>query len=256
MCLSLASPGLADPVSLGRLMRLDELVGVMREEGLAFGAELGQDMLPSGGGAVWAARVSRLYEVAPMQMVVSQQFAAALSAEHLPPAEAFFASSLAQRIIDGELAARRAFLVPETEEAARKATQDLTPARKQALSEFIEMNGLIENNVTGGMTSQFKFYQGLVDGGMLEMSYDDILAEAWAAEEGLRQDTQAWILAFLMLAYEDLSIEEIAAYTAFSETDAGRAVNHAIFSAFDRMYADLSYGLGLAIADLAQDQEL
>lgn len=255
-CLCLVRPVVADQADLHRLMRLDELVSVMREEGLAFGAELGQDMLPSGGGAVWAARVSRLYDVAKMRMVVSQEFAAALSVDHSPKAETFFGSALAQRIIDGELAARRAFLVPEIEEAARAATRDLDPTRKQALGSFIDTNDLIDDNVSGGMTSQYRFYQGLVDGGMLEMSDDDILAEAWAAEEELRQDTQDWLLAFLMLAYEDLTVEEIALYTAFSATEAGRAINHAIFTAFDRMYADLSYGLGLAIADLAQDQDL
>ena len=59
--------GIADDVTgvarLMQLLRMEETVEVMRLEGLKFGHDLGQDMLPGGGGTVWATQVERLYDV-------------------------------------------------------------------------------------------------------------------------------------------------------------------------------------------------
>jgi hypothetical protein len=41
-----------------------------------------------------------------------------------------------------------------------------------------------------------------------------------------------------------------------SRTDAGRALNRALFAGFNKMYDDISYALGMAVAREMQVQEL
>ena len=50
--------------------------------------------------------------------------------------------------------------------------------------------------------------------------------------------------------------EELKTLTDFAATPEGQALNRALFQGFDRMYAQLSLGLGLAIASLGQYEEL
>jgi len=51
-----------------------------------------------------------------------------------------------------------------------------------------------------------------------------------------------------MMAYQPLDDDAMDAYIAFSETPSGRALNAALFEGFERMYRDISFGLGLAAA--------
>jgi hypothetical protein len=256
LLVAFAIPASADPVRLGKLLRMDDFVAIMREEGLKFGAELGEGMLPSGGGALWAARVSRLYDLEVLRRAVGEVFQTTMDPAHSPEAVNFFGSDLGQRLIAGELEARRAILDPDVDEAAQVAAETLPAERAKVLQDFIAVNELVEYNVVGGMTAQVRFYQGLAQGGQLDLSEEDIMAEVWSMEEELRSETHRWLMGYLMLSFEDLNDADITAYTDFSRTAAGRAVNRAIFQAYDRMYADLSLALGLAIADMSMAEQL
>ena len=87
-------------------------------------------------------------------------------------------------------------------------------------------------------------------------SLKDILADVWGQEEEIRTDTREWVFAFSLMAYQPLSDAELRAYVDLSATQAGRALNQALFDGFDRMYADIAYGLGLAAAQALEGEDL
>ena len=53
-----------------------------------------------------------------------------------------------------------------------------------------------------------------------------------------------------------LSDEEMAAYIAFARTEAGQALNRALFDGFGAAYEDISYALGRTVAHNMLAEEL
>lgn len=238
---------------------LPELLEIMQREGQSFGGEIGADFLPGGGGEAWASIVARIYDADRMRAAVERGLATEIGAEDLPPLIGFFHSPAGQRIVAQEVRARRAFLEPGTEEAARDAWRlrgDEKRARVRLLEAYVDANDLVEFNVAGALTSNLRFYRGLVDGGAYEMSEDEMLADVWGQEEAVRADTHEWLMAYLLMAYAPLSDDDIEAYVALSKTPAGQALNRGLFAGFDAMYADLSYALGLAVAAQMKGEDL
>jgi hypothetical protein len=130
--------------------------------------------------------------------------------------------------------------------------------RMAMLERFIEVNDLVESNVSGALNSSYAYYRGMIDGGAFEgeMGEGDVLADVWSQEADVRADTEEWVYSFLALAYQPLPDAELSAYTAFSATPAGQDLNRAIFVAFDKMFVDISHALGLATARYMVGQEL
>ena len=64
----------------------------------------------------------------------------------------------------------------------------------------------------------------MVEGGALEMSEGEILADVWAQEEDTRADTEEWLYGFLLLAYQPLSDDQLDDYVALSASPEGRAL--------------------------------
>jgi hypothetical protein len=253
--------------ALMEVMGLDAIIAIMREEGLAYGDELGREMLAQGGGAAWDMLVDRIYDVDKMTMLVRRQFHRAFGDADPAPLIAFFESETGARIVELEVAARRAFMDATIEEAAREAFRrveaDLdAPSPRgidphlSAIEAYIEVNDLIGFNVMGAMNANMLFYRGLIEGGAMEMTDADIVADVWAQEEDTRAETREWIYAFLMLAYEPLDAAQIHAYADLSATAAGRAMNRALFESFDLMYGEVSRALGMAIAGQMLGEEL
>ena len=253
--------------ALMEVMGLDEIIAIMREEGLAYGEELGAEMLSGGGGATWNMLVDRIYDVDKMGLLVEQQFIASFGAADTDPLIAFFEGGTGGQIVALEIAARRAFMDAEVEEAAREAFRavesDLTADSPRAIDPhlsaieaYIEANDLIGFNVMGALNANMLFYRGLVEGGALEMTEAEIVSDVWAQEEDTRAETREWIYAFLMLAYEPLEPAQINAYADLSLTPSGRAMNRALFEAFDLMYGELSRALGVAVAGQMLGEEL
>ena len=58
------------------------------------------------------------------------------------------------------------------------------------------------------------------------------------------------------MAYQPLADEDLEAYIAFSETDAGKQMNSALFEAFDGLFVDVSRDLGRASSRFMLRQEL
>ena len=249
----------AQAEELATVLRIDEVVEVMRDEGLAHGEELDSDMLDGEGGQPFADRISRIYDTGTMAGAVLDALGAGMSAQHIEQSIGFFSTERGQRILALETAARVAMADPVVEEIARQTYGDLMHSadpRFDAVAEFIAVNDLLERNVSGALNSNYDFYRGLVDGGALKMSEAGILAEVWSDEDELREDTEGWLFAFLLMAYQPLSDEDMQAYTDFSVSPAGQSLNGALFDGFDVMYRSISYALGRAVAQSMATSDL
>ncbi|WP_323768443.1 DUF2059 domain-containing protein [Marinovum sp.] len=263
--LALAAPAWAQATratdALLDQLGLPQTVAVMRQEGLDYGAELALDMLPGGGGRSWTEVVQRIYDTDRMEATVRDGFATAWAEEDVPleGVTGFFASDAGQKVIRLEISAREAMTDPGVEEAARDAyrvSADESDPRLGLIGDFIEANDLIDANVVGAMNSSYEFYAGLVDGGAFEMSEEEILAVVWDSEADSRSDTREWLYAYMMLAYRPLEEAALRDYVELASSPQGRALNRALFAGFDRMYGEISYALGLALARQMTAQEL
>lgn len=268
------TPGRADQAAqeervttLMEMMGLDEIIAIMRDEGLAYGAELGSDMLSGGGGSTWDMLVDSIYDVDTMTSLVEQRFLASFGQADAAPLITFFEGKTGGQIVELEIAARRAFMDAAVEEAARESFRqvegDLAAQSPRsidphlsAIETYIEANDLIGFNVMGALNANLLFYRGLIEGGALEMSEAEVVSDVWAQEDDTRAETREWIYAFLMLAYEPLEPAQINAYADLSLTPSGRTMNRALFEAFDQMYGELSQALGFAVAGQMLGEEL
>jgi hypothetical protein len=163
-----------------------------------------------------------------------------------------------------ELTTREALLDKQLESAAQETWAQLqenplpAPTRRtQLLRDVVIANDLIETNIAAALNGNFAFYKGLAQAGALgDLSADDLLADVWAAEPEVRADMEEWLYPFLAMAYDPLTDDELQSYIDFARTDAGRALNGALFSAFDALGATQSFGMGLAAGRLMTGKDI
>ncbi len=252
------------PTDVTRLldaMRMNEMLGVMRDEGVAYAQGLEAEMFPGRGGALWDQMVGKIYDQERMQTVVARVFAEELSQSDLAPLIAFFGSETGLQVIDLEITARRAIMDEAVEEASHEkvlAMRDAADPRVDLLDDFIETNDLIESNVVGALNSNFAFYLGLAGSGAfpIEMSEDDMLADVWSQEPDIRAETVDWLYAYLALAYGPLEDTQVQGYIDVAASDAGQELNVALFEAFDVLYRQISRELGLAAGQLVVGEDI
>ncbi len=247
--------------SLFGAISLPETVKIMRREGQDYGQSLRDEMFPGSGGAGWAGEVDKIYDLGWMTGVVQEGMAKALEGKDIEPIIGFFRSDLGQRIIKLELSARRALFDKEIEAASRQKFRQMVrrhAPRVRLLEEFVVTNDLVEENVAGAMNSNFAFYRGLRDGKApgFDMTEDQMLEDIWGQEEQIRSDTADWVYGYVTMAYTPLKDRELRAYVEFSKTPAGRHLNQALFSAFDRMFVQISNKLGLAAARYMSGEDI
>lgn len=245
------------------IMKMDEIIAVMREEGMEYGRTLSSEMFPDKGGAQWDAIVALIYDPDTMRKRLDGALGQALAAAggDLEAIETFFGSAQGQEILRLEIEARRALLDTAVEEAAKLAWEDLKAeggARLDKLNRFAEVNDLIESNVMGAMNANLAFYRGLSESGAFpeEMTEDQMLSDVWGQEPDVRAETTDWLFPFLSMAYQPLSDDTLDAYIAFSETKAGQTMNAALFAAFDAVFTKISYDLGRAAAKQMQGEDI
>lgn len=250
-----------DFANLYDALALTEVLEMMREEGLEYGKDLEAELFPGRGGAVWDKMVRSLYRLEAMETRVKQVFAERLDNVNLDPLLTFFGSEQGARIVEMELAARRAMMDEAVEEAAEDRAavmrQEGDP-RVDLLDRMIAANDLVDQNVVGGMNANYAFYTGLADGdaSSIEATEDQILADVWSQETEIRADTLDWVYAFLTLAYQPLDDADLEAYIEISETNEGQVLNVALFEAFDAMYVDISRGLGRGAAQFMTGEDI
>ncbi|MCU4651888.1 hypothetical protein N8I71_03550 [Roseibacterium sp. SDUM158016] len=249
--LSERAPEIAEMIDA---MGLRDVIAIMANEGVAAATNLESSMFPGDGGAAWAAEVNRIHGEGRMIGLFEDAFPVdAMSAEEARTITEFFAAEPGASIALAEIAGRRAFLDPDTEELAREAFRQAVvdeDPRIELLTDFIQSNDLVERNVSGALNSNYAFYRGLLDGGAFQVEIPEelMLAEVWGQEPELRRETIEWLYSFQLSAYAGLEDSAIEAYTALSETPSGQALNAALFRAFDTLFDQLSYELGVAAA--------
>ncbi|MGH1414593.1 MAG: DUF2059 domain-containing protein [Pelagimonas sp.] len=257
LAISLALPVQAAPSDdVLDALQLDQLLTIMRQEGVTYGQEMAADMFAGGENAQWQGLLDQIYDISKMEELVRTQFGQALGDADTDALLAFFQSDLGKQVVGLELSARRAMIDDAIEQVARQSYYEADEDEIKGITDFIEANDLIEANVTGALNASFQFYRGLVDGGGIELSEGEILSDVWAQEDETRIDTREWIYGFLMMAYGPLDEAELDTYVAFSSSPEGRALNQALFAGFNQMYDDISYALGLAAAQQMQGQDL
>ena len=245
-------------------LRFEDLLPIMREEGLDYGIRLEKDLFPGKGGASWATEVGEIYDIGRMRQVLIPALhreLALLPAAEIAAARDFFSSPLGVRIVAMETDARRAQLDDEGAEARRAGVEEMMARddpRLKVLERFIAANDLIESNVAGALNANAAFYFGLSEGGAFgaPMAQEDVLSEVWAQEPDIRYETEDWVYSYLVMAYGGLGDGELSDYAAFSETPAGRSLSHALFAAYDTMFRDISRRLGVKAARHIAGQDL
>jgi hypothetical protein len=245
-----AAPDAAD---LSRTMRFAEIMDVMRQEGLDYGASLEEELFPGRGGAGWQVAVGLIYDTGTMNRRFDAALAEALLGDEatLTAAMAFFGDARGQRILTLEIEARRALLDEATEEAAQAHAEDMAgrdDPRLGLLKRFADANDLIESNVQGALNANLAFYRGLAEAGAMgaEMTEDEMLADVWGQEPDIRTETENWLFPYLALAYGPLEDADLEAYIDFSLSPEGRRLNVALFAAFDAVFGQISHDLGRA----------
>ena len=243
------------------VMKLGKIISVMREEGLAYGASLGDEMMPGRSIPEWPSEVARVYDQDKMIDGMRDAFVATLGDRDMGPLVAFFESDLGQDIVELEYSARVAFLDEAIEEGAIAQYQDREAENDPmlaAVKSFVATNDYVEANVAGALNSNFAFYTGMIDGGALSsrMSESDILADVWAQEPEIRANTEEWLYSYLLMAYQPLGVEGVNAYEQIMATAEGRAMNAALFESFDQMYVAISRELGQSVAGYMLAEEL
>ncbi len=233
------------------VLKLREAAQILRDEGLGHAQELNTDMLNGQGGPGWQLQVEAIYDIDRMVEQIRTAIAAELQGDALEEVITFFASDLGQRIVTLENTARVAMADSDVEEAARGRCLEMSGSeapRLRLLEDFAASGDMIERNVTSAMNSNYQFMRGLADGDALEMSEEDMLADVAGDIDEIRDDTTSWLMGYFLLTYHPLSDEEMQRYLAFSETEAGQALNRALFDGFGRAYQDISYALGRTVA--------
>ena len=258
--LTMAQTAPADPTSVTQTqtaqlyaaLRLPEILDVMRQEGVIYGAKIGEGLFPTGAVAPdFTAEVAAIYDIDRMKMQSEAAFAQELAGTDVTAMLAFFSTEPGRSFSALELSARAAQLDAEidaaSKDAAAVAMADNTP-RYQLIKRFAEANDLIETNVVGALNANYAFYQGLSQGGAMQpgVTDDEVLANVWDQEAEIRTTTTEWVMSFLLMAYQPLSDSDLEQYITFSQTDAGKDLNRAVFNAFDQMFIDISKSLGLA----------
>ena len=244
------------PAGVQRLLdalRVSELVAVMAEEGRSHGREMAADMLPAGAGGHVAAQLERIHDPARMEAELRARFAEVFGAADAGPLVAFFTSDEGREIVALELAARRAFLDPEIEASARARYRALLAgrgddARLDAARAHVAAGDLVARNVAASLNANLAFTLGLIEGGALEMSREAAIAQVWADADRLRDSTAEWVMSYLLLAQDGLSVAQVNDYTALLRSPAGRAMNAALFTAFGEIYVRNSHAMGRVLA--------
>lgn len=251
----------AEAAQLTEILQLPALLEIMQGEGVAYGEELQADLFPGQGGAEWTRTVEGIYAPDRLMPVFERVFAAELAGTDTAAMRSFFEQGPGARAVELEIAARRALLDPSVEEAADQQLEEMLASespRLLAIEEFAEAGDLIEANVLGGLNANLAFYRGMIDGGGLpgEMGEGQLLADVWSQEDAIRTETRDWLYAYLALAYDPMSDDELQAYTDFSAGPAGKALNRALFAGFDAVFAQVSYELGLGAARYLAGQDI
>lgn len=253
--LAVALPSAVQALDAGPLveaMQIDQIVDVMRIEGLESGETMQQELLGGRGGERWADILAQIYDPARSQAEFAEALGKELDGQDALVARMleFLATDPGRGIVTLEIEARRAMIDDAAEDAAKLRLEEMTAdgdPRLDDLRRFAEVNELVEMNVAGALNTNLAFYRGMAEAGAMDgLSQEQMLADVWSQEGAIRGETEDWLYPYLALAYGPLTDADLRTYTEFSESEAGQRMNSAVFTAFDKVFARISYDIGEA----------
>lgn len=245
-------------------LRMEALVPTLRDEARHEAEALVAEGLIAPEGPPWPEIVARIHDPERLGEMFRHSLGRAaerVDAVELDRALTFYEDGPGGRLVGLENSARRAMLDPEIEDAARMAfarADAQNAPRARLIRRLITEADLVAPNVATGMNASVAFSQGFAEGGGFDMAptRDQMLAEAWAQHDEIAFEAEAWMQAFLMLAYSPLSDAEIEAYIAFATSPSGQALADVLFSGFDAVFVQTSREMGLAAAAREPGQRL
>lgn len=236
------------------LARMNDLIEMMREEGIRNSLGSVDQLLPPGNAGEWHQKVARIYDGERMGEAVRSRFSEAVAGQDLSRIETFLTSELGKKMLENELRARRLLTSDKVyEQAALGAYEQKRrnpDQRLELMRQMVEGNDLVEQNLVGSLNANLAFLEGLaVSEGDLP-NEEMLMAHIIGESEKIREQTEDWIYAFVIYAYQDFSDDEIRQYLAVMRTPENRLYVNAMMSAFNRMRRDLSYALGVAAGEI------
>lgn len=252
---------------LAELYLFEDLFQIMAAEGVASAGDDAATPLDPAELGQWRADLGRIYDAARMQ----ENFMAALDAalqgrtDVTRDAVTFAQSPLGEQVLRLEVSARAALLDDEIDEMARVSLMDARSApesstagqRLALIRERIDVNNLVELNVSLGLNTSYAYYMGMLSQTDLPgLGPQDVLSLVWAQEGDIRADVVDWIESYFLMAYQPLSNDDLRAYIDHSASPLGDAFNRAMFLAFDTVFVDISQRVGTALGRALSGQSL
>lgn len=249
---------------LWQALDLQALMPIFRDEAVAEAIAMEDEGLVPRVAPPWPEVVARVHDVERLEELFRSGIGRALAARDPSAVRrglAFYETHLGRRLLDLEIAARRAMLDDEVEAQAHDGFNRALgrgDGRAQQILRLIDEADLVSPNVAGALNASLAFSRGFEEGGGFDMPLTDrqMLAETWAQRDQVEFETTRWLRSFLMLSYSSLSDDEMEAYMAYAASREGRAVARVLFDAFDAVLQRTSFELGLAAALRMQGREL
>ncbi len=263
--LALSPPVQAEDTSqMARLwaaLRMDDTLAIMRTEGRDHALASALELTGQEGGEGWQRIVDQIYDPARLRAIVYDGMGTALAGRDMSKIITYYESKIGARVIRLEISARKAYLTPGVEEAAREAWNwgAKSDPRAGLIRKYVNDGDLIERNVAGALNSNVAFLTAFAKAAPKDFAVLDdraILADVMQEEPQIRLDTTEWLFGYLSMAYAPLSDAALSALVEMSDSPEGRALNAALFHGFDPMYQELARALGQAAGQAQSQQEL
>lgn len=236
-------------------LHMDEVFEILRSEGVEAGQGMTEDG-QIGASPAWTARLGQIYAIDKMDALFRHALENNTAFEGSEEAIAFFETDLGSKIARLELDARVALAVEGMEDQIRERVSEMRgedPDRIAMYQTFIDVNDLVESNVSGALNANLSFYQGMASNPAFGdgMTEDFMLTTVWAQEGEIREDMKDWTMNFSTLAYSVLSNEDVQQYIDISTVPSGQKLNAVLFAGFDKVFEVQSYELGRATAEFS-----
>ena len=249
---------------LWRVLQLDDLMPIMRDEAVAEAKSMQDLIVQRGGDDRWIQIVERNHEPARLERLFHSGVKKSDFSEHpalIDSALIFYETPLGRRMLSLETSARRVMLDDDAKTDARGSFSEAASTNSPRIAQIrrlIDQADLIGPNVAGGMNAALAFARGYDEGGgyTTPMSEAEMLSETWAQELMIRAEALGWLEAYLYLAYSPLSDAELDQYIDFAASPSGQALADVLFAGFDAMFEQTSYEMGLAAAGQIQGHRL
>ncbi|NIY72886.1 hypothetical protein HCZ30_10645 [Marivivens donghaensis] len=238
--------------------RMDEFAAVTRMEDIASAQNIAAAWLPYESDFT---NVEALYIAPTVRDAIHAAFIAALDEDHAEEILAFLRSEPGQAMTAHELEGRKEFYDDSALEEGRAMLTAMVftePEKYELLSDYIEVNDLIEQNLVIGLNFEMALNAGASEVLPPELQTDpSLLASQLQSEaEWMRADITDWLESYLAYSYGDVPEDQFREIFEFSVTEAGQAYNTALFDAYAAYSEVAARRLGKTLMEMTMATQL